>query len=133
MLNSTLYLVSKLSHYGVLSRLEVKNNASALNYLSRANYVQKVHRKKQVFYELTPQALPLLDEYRQFLLQLAKTYAQLHPRSVFYRSLLEELRFFDDKKKEAKQFLFLGDWQLQTPPSRYQLELAKNRYYEKNL
>lgn len=129
-LNNNLF--SKLARYGVMSRDEVRNDAKAVRSLVRRALIKKVYRRGHVFYQLTEKSLSLLDEYRQLLVHQARFFYKLHPRSVFYHFLLEDLRFLDEKKKEARQFLFLGDWQLTRPPNRYQLALSQLRYFEEH-
>lgn len=126
------YLFSKLARYGVMSRDEVKNDVEAVKSLVRFGHLKKVYRRGRVFYQLTEKSLSLLDDYRQLLVQQARFFYKLHPRSLFYRSLLDDLRFLNEKKKAAQQFLFLGDWQLTRPSSRYQLALSQLRYFEEH-
>lgn len=92
--------------------------------------MQKVYRRGKVFYELTPQALPLLDCQRHVLLDQAKILAQVATRSPLHRALVEDVRFVDETHPDARRFLFLGDWQLQRSVLPAQLALAKHRYYQ---
>lgn len=124
-------LFTKFVKTGVLPREQVKNQRAAVQALMRSHFVRKAHKKGHVFYELTENALPLLDHYRKQLLEDAQLQRALHPRrSAFYDALLTDLRFFDTTKPEAKQFQFLGDWRLTNPPLPAQLHLAQLRYYQ---
>lgn len=123
-------LLEKLSVFGVAGRNMVKNDLEAIRALIRSGYVKKAYKKGGVFYELTEDALPLLDARRKILQQLAELKCRLYPRrQSFYRALLEDVRFLDPAKKEANKFLFLGDWQLNRPPVKAQLLLAQHRFY----
>lgn len=124
-------LFTKFVKTGVLSREQVKNQLAAVQALMRGHFVRKAHKKGFVFYELTENALPLLDHYRKQLLEDVQLQRALHPRrSAFYDALLTDLRFFDTTKPEAKEFQFLGDWRLNNPPLPAQLHLAQLRYYQ---
>lgn len=123
-------LLQDFCQNGVLHREQVKNYFSLVNRLIRSGYVKKVYKKRKVFYELTEQALPLLDCLRGKMLEEVRLRSMLGKKS-WYRSLLEDLRFLDEKKPEAKEFLFLGDWQLRRPVVPSQLELSKLRFYQK--
>lgn len=127
---SFLRLMARFAHHGVLHREEVKNNLPTVNKLMRNGFVQKTYKSGRVFYELTEKALPLLEHHRKKLLEEVKMRALLESRNTFYPSLLDDVRFLDEKKAEAKEFLFLGDWQLNRPVVLPQLELAKLRFYE---
>lgn len=130
-MNETLLkLVAKFTRYAVLHREEVKNDLPTINKLVRNGFVQKTYKSGRVFYELTEKALPLLEHHRKKLLEEAKMKVLLESRNTFYPSLLGDVRFLDEKKAEAKEFLFLGDWQLLRPVVFPQLELAKLRFYE---
>ncbi len=124
-------LLAEFSRNGVLHREKVKNNLRDLQKLLRAGLVCKVYKRGRVFFELTERALPLLDLQRKKLVEEARMRALVEGRSPFYTSLLEDLRFFDEKKPMARDFLLLGDWQLLRPVVPSQLELAKFRYYQK--
>ncbi len=122
-------LFNKMSHFGALSRSAVKNDRSDLRYLMKNDFVRRVVRKGRVFYELTEKSLPLLDEYRQVLLHKASLRNRLTPHARFYRSLLGDLRFLDEKNPRAGEFLLLGDWHLLRPVVSSQLKLSQMRYY----
>ncbi|HEX5034228.1 MAG TPA: hypothetical protein VFW62_07095 [bacterium] len=119
----------KLSHFGVLSREETKNDPVVLQSLLRKYLVQKVFKKGRVFYALTDKALPLLEELRQVLLHQAALRGQLSPRDSFYKALLGDLRFLNEKHFQAEAFRFLGDWHLTRPAVSSQLKLSQMRYY----
>ena len=127
--SQTLRLLSRFSQYGVLHREAVKNNSSAVQRLVRAGVVRKAYKSGRVFYELTNKALPLLESQRKKLLEEIKMQAHLDARNTCYAALLNDVRFLDEKRPEAKAFLFLGDWQLNRPVVPSQLELAKLRFY----
>lgn len=122
-------LVSHFATYGVLHREGVKNNFPALHQLMKQRFVSKTYKNGRVFYELAPKALPLLEQQRKRLLEGAKLMFLLHPHSSVYSSLTGDVRFLDENRPEARDFLFLGDWQLQRPVVPSQLELAKLRFY----
>lgn len=124
-------LLADFSRNGVLHRDKVKNNLGGLRKLVWTSLVRKVYKKGKVFFELTERALPLLDLQRKKLVEEARMRALVESRSPFYASLLEDLRFFDEKKPMARDFLLLGDWQLLRPVVASQLELSKLRYYQK--
>ena len=130
MYNTYLRLLDKYAKDGVVHREVTKNDLPALKYLLAQGYAEKVRKKREVFYQLTEKALPLLDTHRQVLLDQAELLKQLQPRSKLYKALLEDLRFFDEKRAEAREFRFLGDWQLHRPPNKYQLALAQERFFE---
>ena len=130
MKESFLRLVARFARYGVLHREAVKNDLTTLNKLVRNELVQKTYKSGRVFYELTEKALPLLEHQRKKLLEEVQMKALLETRGTFYSSLLNDVRFLDEKKPEAKEFLFLGDWQLVRPVVTPQLELAKLRFYK---
>lgn len=122
-------LFSTLARSGVLHRSEVRSDPTGLEGLLRTKLVAKVPRRKKVFYELTEKALPLLELHRRALLTEVEKRAALSPRSRVYRALLSDLRFLDSRNERAREFLFLGDWQLTHPVVPSQIELAKLRYY----
>ncbi|GEM_PF-2902059 len=121
---------SKMARYAVLHREEVKNDRDALNRFLHLGYATKVHKKGQVFYELTEKSLELLESYRKSLLEEVRMRALLSPWSKVYAALLGDLRFLNSAHPEVKEFLFLSDWQLQRHVVPSQLELSKYRYYE---
>lgn len=122
-------LFYKLSHFGALSRDVVKNDVSDLRYLLKNDFVQRVSKKGRVFYELTEKSLPLLEEYRQVLLHEAAFQNKLTPHAKFYRALLGDVRFLDEKNPRAEKFQLLGDWHLTRPVVPSQLKLSQMRYY----
>lgn len=100
--------------------------------LARDGVVRKACKKGRVFYELTEQAVSLLEGYRHKLLAEAQLNFQLYPRRyLFYTALLEDLRFLDTSNPDASSFQFLGDWRLKEPPLVSQLQLSQRRFYEK--
>jgi hypothetical protein len=121
---------SQFARSAVLPREETRNYMAEVKTLLRQGYARKLHVRGRVFYALTNKALPLLEDYRQSLLFSAKVQARLHKRSRFYQALLGDLRFLDEKSKEASAYLFLGDWQLHRPVTELQLDLAKQRYWD---
>ncbi|OGQ07299.1 MAG: hypothetical protein A3G32_04820 [Deltaproteobacteria bacterium RIFCSPLOWO2_12_FULL_40_28] len=123
-------LLEKLFQFGVLPRNAVKNYPSGLKDLLHKKLVQKASKKGRVFYELTKKALPLAEEYRLMLFHKTKLQVQLTPHAKFYRALLGELRFLNDKHPLALKYQLLGDWQLTRPVVPSQLKLAKLRYYQ---
>ena len=123
------HFLTLFSKFGVIHRQEAKNYPRELRALIRLGLVQKIRQKKEVYYRLTVKALPVLDDYRQLLFSLLQLRAKLHPRSQVYSSLLGDLRLFSESNKQAREFLFLGDWQLRRPPTPLQLELAYERYF----
>lgn len=131
-MNNKLFIkvLTQLSRYGAVHRETLKNDLPTVVKLVRQGYVRKVNKQGKVFYEFTARALPLLELQRQRLMEEAKMAALLHPQSVFYPALVEDLRFLDENRKEAHDFLFLGDWQLTRPVVPAQLELSKYRYYQ---
>ena len=130
-MNRKLSVFSKFGPFGVVSRSEVKNNLPVVRSLIREGFVKKVYKKGRVFYELTDQTLPMLDEFRNKLLAEARLNYHLSPRRRhFYGPLLDDVRFLDDSAPDAEDFRFLGDWRLQEPPLPAQLELAQWRYYQ---
>ncbi len=92
-------------------------------------FVQKAYKSGRLFYELTDKALPLLERQRIKLLEDARMQSLIDERSTFFRALLEDVRFLDEKSPEAEDYIFLGDWQLTRPVVLSQLELAKLRFY----
>src|SRR3990167_219754 len=123
-------LLNKFFKLGVLQREAVKNYSSELKDLLHKKFLHKVYKKGRVFYELTEKALPLAEEYRLMLFHLTKLHSQLTPQAKFYRALLGELRFLDEKHPLASEYQLLGDWQLNRPVVPGQLALAKLRYYQ---
>jgi len=123
-------LLAAFARRGVLHREGVKNNRKSLQKLLQGGYVTKVYKKGRVFYELTEQALPIVDLQRKILLEEAGMLHLSDKRSHVYASLLGDLRFLDENRPEAAEFLFLGDWQLHRPVVPSQLELAKLRFYK---
>ncbi len=125
-------VLRKLATFGVVERDQVKNDLTALRSLVRRGYVQKVHKKGRVFYELTLKSLPWLDTLRKLLLQTAKLKMFFYPhRSHLYHALVEDVRFLDTTRKEVQKFQFLGDWHLNQKPVRAQLLLSQFRFYQK--
>ena len=123
-------LLDKMFQFGVLSRDSVRNNSLELTDLLRKKFVRKVFKKGRVFYELSEKALSLVEEHRHILLHRSKLLLQLQPHAKFYRALLGELRFLDEKHPQAGDYQLLGDWQLTRPAVPSQLELSKLRYYQ---
>lgn len=123
-------LLEKFFRFSVLPRTAVRNYPSALRDLLHKKLVRRVSKKGRVFYELTEKSLPLLEDYRHILLYRTKLHAQLTPHARFYQALLGDLRFLNDRHPLAKDYQFLGDWQLVRAVVPSQLELAKLRYYE---
>ena len=124
-------LCRKFSQYGVLHRDEPRGYNKDLMKLIRLKFVQKVHKKGRVFYELTEKGLDLLEEHRKMLVCELKKCTQLFPRKHIYKNLLNDPRFIDEKDPIAQKFLFLGDWQFNRPIVKSQLLLAQNRFYQK--
>ncbi len=122
-------LLGKLSRFGVLPRSDVRNDLAALRGLMRQKLVRKVCQKGRVFYEVTENALPLLECYRKLLFHKAELLKQMTPNAKFYRALLENLRFLDERHPLAAAFQFLGDWELKRPVVPGQLKLSQNRFY----
>src|SRR3989338_4245535 len=113
----------KLSLCGAVQRDRLKNDLDRVEALRRQGFLQKVYKRGRVFFELTEKALPLLDHVRLKLLEEAKLRFALYPRRKhFYQALLEDVSFFDTSNKEAEDFLFLGDWRLNRPPTKSQLK-----------
>lgn len=121
--------LSKFLPYGTLHREQVKNELLMVQRLCRRGVLKKTFHRGKVFYELTPQAVPLLEHSRKILLEQAQLEAALS-RSSFFRALLGDLRFLNEKDPLAKHFMFLGDWQLTKPVVPSQLELSKLRFYQ---
>lgn len=126
-------LLSKFARYGVLHREAVKNEMAVLKRLLRGGFAAKAYKQGRVFYELTEKALPLLEYHRKKLLAEAGIRACLPKAPAFYSAFLEDVRFVDEKSAEARDFLFLGDWQLVRPLVPAQLELAKHRFYREKV
>lgn len=130
--NNKLRLLLKMTPFGVVTRDQVKNDLSAIKGMVRNGLVKKAYKRGKVFYELTQKAIPLLNGVRLKLQEEAKLKSLLHPRKQdFYRALLDDVRFLDTRKSEAKDFLFLGDWRLHHPPVLAQLLLSQLRFYQK--
>lgn len=127
---SYLNLFKKFSFDGAVHRDEVKNSLSNLHELVRLGYVQKIFRRGKVFYQLTEKSLPLLEKMRKSLFEQAHLLADLSRSRHGYKALLDDLRFLDEKSEAAREFRFLGDWQLKRPVTLSQLELAQYRYFE---
>lgn len=130
MSNYELRLFEKMAKEGVVHREVTKNDLPSLHFLLKQGFATRLYKKGKVFYGLTEKSLHLLENHRQVLLSQALLLHQMHSKSQFYWALLEDLRFFDDKKSEAQDFKFLGDWQLHRPPDKYQLALAQERFFE---
>ena len=126
----TYKLFRQLARYGVLHRDEVGGHEDALKRLQRTALVVRVPKRRRVYYELTEHGLETVELYRQQLVKELETRAALFPRSKCYRALLEDVRFLDETRPEAQEFMLLGDWQLSRPLVPAQLTLAKQRYYE---
>ncbi len=124
-------LLKKLSRFGVSRRNDLKNDLALLKKFLRRRWVVQVFKNGKVYYQLTEKSLGLLEEYRQELWHQARLGAMLYPNSNAYRALVEDLRFLDEKHVVAKEFLFLGDWQLKRPVVASQLALAQQRYYQR--
>ena len=122
-------IIRRFARHGVLHREAVKNDRAALNRLMRMGFVRKAYESGRLFYELTDKALPLLERQRIKLLEDARMHSLIEGRSTFFRALLEDVRFLDEKSPEAEDFMFLGDWQLNRPVVSSQLELARLRFY----
>lgn len=122
-------LLSKFLPYGTLHREQVKNELLMVRQLCRRGVLKKAYHRGKVFYELTPQAVPQLEHSRKILLEQAQLEASLS-RSSFFDALLNDLRFLNEKDPHARQFMFLGDWQLTKPVVPSQLELSKLRFYQ---
>lgn len=133
MVNETLRIFGLLARNGVVHRDEVKNNISVIERFVYHGLVRKVCRSKKVFYELTVKALPILESRRKALLEDIRTLADLHKPPSIYHVILDDVRFLDEQHEAAEQFKFLGDWQFQRPVVPSQIELAKLRYYQKEL
>lgn len=124
-------IFKEMAPEGVLHREGLKNYPKEVKRLERSGLVAKAYRRGRVFYELTPKALPLLEHCRRQLVEEAQLRARMEPRSFLYRSLLEDLRFVDERRPEASEFRFLGDWQLTRPVVVAQLLLSQQRFYQK--
>lgn len=122
-------LLSKFLPNGTLHREQLKNELHLVRRLCKRGVLKKTYHRGKVFYELTPQAVPLLEHSRKILLEQAQLEASLS-RSSFFNALLGDLRFLNEKDPHAKHFMFLGDWQLTKPVVPSQLELSKLRYYQ---
>lgn len=131
MLFNDLNLLKKLSQFGVSHRSDLKNDLALLKKFLRRKWVVQVFKKGRVYYQLSEKSLALLEEYRQELWHQARLGHMLYPNSNVYRALVEDLRFLDEKHPVAKEFLFLGDWQLKRPVVASQLVLAQYRYYQR--
>ena len=122
-------MIRRFARHGVLHREAVKNDRAALGRLMRLGFVRKAYRSGRLFYELTEKAIPLLERQRIKLLEDARIHSIIERRSTFFRALLEDVRFLDETRPEAEEFLFLGDWQLIRPVVSSQLSLAQLRFY----
>ena len=122
-------IIRRFARHGVLHREAVKNDRAALGQLMRLGFVRKAYRNGRLFYELTEKAIPLLELQRIKLLEDARMHSIIEGRSAFFHALLDDVRFLDDTSTEAKEFLFLGDWQLTRPVVSSQLSLAQLRFY----
>lgn len=122
-----------LARHGISPQYELKNYSEAFKLFLKKGFVQKWWIGKNVFLALTPKALPLLEHYRLLLLHFIAIKAFLHPRSTLYDALLNDLRFLDTTQKEAREFLFLGDWQLHRKPTLIQLQLSQQRYLNEKM
>jgi len=122
--------VTLLARYGVVSRDEIRSYASLRQSFIDRGLLQKVYQKGCVFFELTPKALPLLENHRKILVEKVQMMSLLCPWSRVYTALLGDVRFLDIKNPRAAEFLFLSDWQLKRPVVMSQVELAKMRFYE---
>ena len=130
MSNNLSRLFARFSRYGVLRREEVKNDLAALHSLVRAGLVQRAMKSGRVFYELTEQSLPLLEQQRRILLEELRLRSLLDPRLV---PLTDDVRFLDEQSPEADVFRLLGDWQLKRSVVASQLELAKLRFFRERV
>lgn len=130
MKNDKSRVLAKLARFGVLHREALKNERVAVEQLMRRGILTKTYRQGKVFYELTEQALPLLEHVRRQLLEEVKMRAELDPKVHLYPALVENVRFVDETTPEAEEFLLLGDWHLTRPLVPSQLELAKLRFYQ---
>lgn len=131
-MNNKLDVFSKFTLFGVVGRDQVKNDLPVVQALVRDGVVRKAYKKGRVFYELTGQAVSLLEEYRHKLLAEVRLSSQLYPRRhSFYTALLEDVRFLDTSSPDARSFQFLGDWRLKETPLVSQLQLSQRRFYEK--
>ena len=119
-----------LARHGVLHRGEFTNCRPSLQRLLKKRYVKKAHLHGKVYYQLTENALPLLDDYRNKQLYSVLIQTKLQPRARVYQAMLGDLRFLDEKNAEAQKYMFLGDWQLRRKVTAAQLELAQQRYFE---
>lgn len=118
-----------LCNHGTTHREALKNYFPIVNYLKKIGLIRKVYMNKKVYYELTEQALPLLEEKRKVLFSEAMMLHQLNPRHINYAALLDDVRFFNIHTAEAEYFKFLGDWCLKLPVTKTRLTLAKYNYY----
>lgn len=124
-------IIARFAQKGVLHREKVKNDLNVVNRLLRLGLLRKVHRNRKVFYELTEKSVPLLEARRKAMLEELKILASIHKSPSVFHFLIGDIRFLDEKHKAAKQFRFLGDWQIKRPVVPAQLELAKLRFYKK--
>jgi len=126
-------IFKKLYSYGVLPRASFKSGREhqRLKLALRRKLVRKIHVRGKVFYELTEKTLPILELLRRQLLEEVKLKQWLYPQSQVYRALLGDLRFLDEKNPRAREFLFLGDWQLRQPVVPSRLKLSQERFYQK--
>ena len=123
-------IIARFAREGVLHRDEVKNDTVAIRRLLHHGFIRKVQRNRKVFYELTEKTISILEVRRRMILDEVRLLAALHKPPSIFHSLLGDVRFFDEKHESAKQFKFLGDWQLTKPVVSSQLELAKLRFYK---
>lgn len=120
----------KLARYGVIPRYSARSYLHEINTLIKTGLVKKIYKKGRVFYVLTENSLPLLEQIRKRLVAEVEMKKIIHPRRFqFYDSLLNDLRFFDHTKGEAQDFIFLGDWRLKEKVNLSQLELSQYRYF----
>lgn len=121
--------MARFARFGVLHRENVKNDRAALDQLLRRGFVRKVYKSGRLFYELTQEALPLLESQRIKLLEDARMRSLVDGCKSAAFAILEDVRFLDEKSPEAQEFLFLSDWQLTRPVVPSQLLLSQLRFY----
>jgi len=131
--SKTLNIIRRLARNGAIHRDEAKNDMDTIKKLVYHGLLRKFHRGKKVFYELTEFSVPVLELWRRVLLEEARVLAFLHKPPSIFHTLLDDVRFLDERHAVAKQFKFLGDWQLQRPVVPAQLELSKMRYYRNEI
>ena len=120
----------KLVKNGVANPTDLRNFFAELLSLQRQGLVVKKRKGAKVYYELSDSALPLLNTYREMLLNEAKVEAYLRPKNQQLKALLEDLRFLNPRTETAEKYKFLGDWQLKYPVLPNHLKLAHLKYYE---